>query len=214
MERIDDGDLGIVIAGPTGFGNNVYVVIDRTTNEAAFIDAPDGVAVSMEAAEFAGVRPTRILLTHGHFDHTASIDALKGAFGATLYAQASEPGLKEGQLDVPLADGDTISVGNLVFNVVHVPGHTPGSVAFVHGRHAFVGDTLFPGGPGRSRDNAALRQEIASITSRLYTLADETTIWPGHGACTTIAASKAEYTVFAAKEHAPDLCGDVNWLAS
>ncbi|MCC6387251.1 MAG: MBL fold metallo-hydrolase [Dehalococcoidia bacterium] len=214
MERIDDGDLGIVIAGPTGFGNNVYVVFDRATNEAAFIDAPDGIAVSMEAAELAGVRPTRILLTHGHFDHTASIDALKGSFGAKLHAQASEPGLKEGQLDVPLADGDTVSVGNLVFDVVHIPGHTPGSIAFVHGKHAFVGDTLFPGGPGRSRDNAALQQEIGSITSRLYALPDDTTIWPGHGAHTTIGASKAEYAIFAAKDHAPDLHGDVSWLES
>lgn len=214
MERIDDGDLGIVVAGPTGFGNNVYVVFDKSTNEAAFIDAPDGADVSIAAAELAGVRPTRILLTHGHFDHTASIDALKAQYGAQLYAEASEAGLKDGQLDQPLIDGDTVSVGSLELRVVHVPGHTPGSIAFVHGKHAFVGDTLFPGGPGRSRNNDALQQEIVSITKRLYALPDETTIWPGHGTNTTIAASKAEYAIFAAKEHAPDLAGDVNWLES
>lgn len=214
MERIDDGNLGIVVAGPTGFGNNVYVVFDKATNEAAFIDAPDGLEVSIAAAELAGVRPSRILLTHGHFDHTATIDALKGHYDAKLYAHASEIGLKDGQLDVPLADGDVVSVGNLVFSVVHVPGHTVGSVTFVHGAHAFVGDTLFPGGPGRTRDNAALQQEIASITSKLYALPDGTTVWPGHGTNTTIAASKAEYAVFAAKEHDPALSGDVNWLES
>ncbi|MBE0611284.1 MAG: hypothetical protein IH609_18020, partial [Dehalococcoidia bacterium] len=93
-------------------------------------------------------------------------------------------------------------------------GHTPGSTTFVCGKSAFVGDTLFPGGPGRSKDNAALQQEIQSITTRLYDLPDDTTIYPGHGAITTIGESKAEYAVFAAKKHAPDLCGDVNWLES
>jgi len=214
METIRDGDLEIVMAGPTGYGNNVFVVIDRSTNEAAFIDAPGEPDVNAGAAEGAGVRPAKILLTHGHFDHTPAIDALKQRFGAKLYADPAEPGLKDGQLDHPVRHGDEVRVGNLVFKVLSVPGHTPGSTAYVCGKHAFVGDTLFPGGPGRSKDNAALQQEIASITRELYALPDDTTIWPGHGPITTIGASKAEYAVFAAKEHAPDLCGDVTWAGS
>ena len=91
------------------------------------------------------------------------------------------------------------------------PSHTPGSTTYVCGRHAFVGDTLFPGGPGNSRTNANLLEEIASITTHLYALADETTIYPGHGATTTIGASKAEYAAFARRSHAADLCGDVLW---
>jgi glyoxylase-like metal-dependent hydrolase (beta-lactamase superfamily II) len=110
--------------------------------------------------------------------------------------------------------GDEVKVGNLVFRVVSVPGHTPGSTTFVCGKHAFVGDTLFPGGPGRTKDNASLMQEIESIKRELFSLSDDTTIWPGHGAISTIGASKQEYAVFASKEHAPDLCGDVNWLES
>jgi hydroxyacylglutathione hydrolase len=97
---------------------------------------------------------------------------------------------------------------------VSVPGHTPGSTTYLHGKHAFVGDTLFPGGPGRTRTNENLQEELASITSQLYVLPDETVVWPGHGSKTTIGESKAEYAVFAAKEHAPDLAGDVNWLTS
>lgn len=214
METVRDGNLEIVMAGPTGYGNNVYVVIDRATNEAAFIDAPGDPGANMAAAEAAGVSPSKILLTHGHMDHTPAIDALKAKYGANLYADAAEPGLKDGQLDQAVSHGGEVRVGDLAFRVLSVPGHTPGSTTYVCGKHAFVGDTLFPGGPGRSRDNAALQQEIASILRELYALDDATTIWPGHGAITTIGASKREYAVFAAKQHAPDLCGDVSWSDS
>lgn len=214
MQTFRDGDLEIVMGGPTGYGNNVWVVVDRQTGEAAFIDAPGDPEANIAAAEALGVKPSKILLTHGHFDHTPAIDALKQKYGAKLYADPAEPGLKDGQLDEPARDGDLIAVGNRRFQVLSVPGHTPGSTTYVCGRSAFVGDTLFPGGPGRSKDNAALQQEIRSITTKLYALPDDTTIYPGHGATTTIGASKAEYAVFAAKQHAPDLCGDVTWLDS
>lgn len=214
MERIDTDTLSIVIAGPAGFANNIYVVIDAVTREAAFVDAPDEVEQSIAAAEEAGVSPSKILLTHSHGDHTASIDALKERFGCEVYADAREPWLKEGQLDHTVAHGDEVRVGEAAFRVLSVPGHTPGSTTFVHGRHAFVGDTLFPGGPGHSRSHADLEQEIASITAHLYALPDNTIVYPGHGARTTIEASKAEYAVFAGKQHDPDLHGDVNWLES
>ena len=214
METVRDGNLEIVMAGPTGYGNNVFVVIDRSSGEAAFIDAPGEPDVNVAAAVAAGVNPAKILLTHGHFDHTPAIEALKKKFGSRLYADGAEPGLKDGQLDAAVKHGDEVKVGKLDFRVVSVPGHTPGSTAYVCGKHAFVGDTLFPGGPGRSKDNAALQQEIASITRELFVLPDDTTIWPGHGAISTIGASKQEYAVFAAKEHATDLCGDVSWLDS
>lgn len=214
MERIVDGDLEIVVAGPAGFANNIYVVIDRATQEAAFVDAPDDVQQSIEAAESGGVRPSKILLTHSHPDHTASINALKAEYGCSVYADAAEPWLTDGQRDVNVTHGDEVVVGNLAFKVLSVPGHTPGSTTFVHAKHAFVGDTLFPGGPGHSRSHQLLQQEIASITTHLFPLPDETVVHPGHGAATTIGQSKAEYAVFAAKEHDPNLHGDVNWLES
>ncbi len=214
VKAVEDGDLKIVVAGPAGYGNNIYIVIDGTTGEAAFIDAPAEVEKAIEAAEAAGVKPSKILLTHGHGDHTASIDALKAKYGARLYADPAEPGLTAGQLDVPVAHGGEVKVGGLSFRVLSVPGHTPASTTFVHGRNAFVGDTLFPGGPGRSRSNELLQQEIASITTHLYALPGDTVAWPGHGESTTIAESKELFAVFAAKPHAPDLHGDVDWLKS
>lgn len=213
MQTITDGDFELVIAGPTGFSNNIYIIVDRATRESAFVDAPD-VEKCLEAAKEAGLRPSKILLTHGHFDHTAGIDGLKAEFGCTLVADASEPGLKDGQLDEHVSHGDTVTVGGLTLNVITNPGHTPASTTFVWGKHAFVGDTLFPGGPGRTRTNENLLEEIESITSRLYTLPGDTKVWPGHGDTTTIDASKAEYAVFAAREHAPDLAGDVLWATS
>lgn len=214
MAVIEDGNLRIVTAGPAGFGNNIYVVIDKETNEAAFIDAPAEPEQSIAAAEGAGVRPTAIILTHGHGDHTASIDVLKERYGAKLYAAETEVGLQPGQMDVAVHHGDEVKVGSLRFRALHVPGHTPGSTTYVCGKSAFVGDTLFPGGPGHSRSNELLKQEIDSILTQLYALPDDTTIYPGHGATTTIGASKAEYEVFASKEHPEDLHGDVNWLES
>ncbi|MEX2081507.1 MAG: MBL fold metallo-hydrolase, partial [Dehalococcoidia bacterium] len=206
-------DLEIVAAGPVGFGNNIYIVIDRSTGEAAFIDAPDSER-SAETARAAGVEPSKIFLTHSHGDHTAGIAGLKSAFGCMVYADAAEPWLTDEQRDVAVATGDDVTVGNLAFRVVSNPGHTPGSTSFVHGLHAFVGDTLFPGGPGRTQSHQLLQQEIASIVTQLHTLPDETVIYPGHGGRTTIEASKAEYAAFAARDHDPDLHGDVLWLES
>jgi hydroxyacylglutathione hydrolase len=214
MQTFRDGDLEIVMGGPTGYGNNVFVVVDRSTGESAFIDAPGDPEANIAAADALGVKPAKILLTHGHGDHTPAIDALKEKYGAKLYAAPHEPGLKDGQLDEAVNHGNSVSVGNLRFSVVSVPGHTPGSTTFVCGKSAFVGDTLFPGGPGRSRDNAALLEEIESIKRELYTLPEDTTIYPGHGDITTIGASKEEFAVFDSKTHAADLHGDVNWLES
>jgi glyoxylase-like metal-dependent hydrolase (beta-lactamase superfamily II) len=214
MQRVDDGKLSIFIAGPVGFGNNIYIVQDQATGEAAFIDAPGSADELIAVAEEAGVTPRQVLLTHGHFDHTPGIDGLKEKYGTKLVAADGEPGVKPGQLDQAVAHGDSFRVGELEFRAIHNPGHTPGSTTFVTGKHAFVGDTLFPGGPGRTGSNANLLQEIESITTRLYTLPDDTQVWPGHGDATTIGSSKVEYAGFAARDHSPDLHGDVLWATS
>jgi glyoxylase-like metal-dependent hydrolase (beta-lactamase superfamily II) len=79
------------------------------------------------------------------------------------------------------------------------------------GKHLFSGDTLFPGGPGKTQTPEALKQVITSITERLFVLPDDTNVYPGHGSDTTIGASKAEYAVFTSRDHAADLSGDVLW---
>lgn len=213
MPTVTDGRFELIVAGPTGFANNIYIVVDKETGESAFIDAPD-VEKCAEAADAAGLRPSAILLTHSHADHTAGIDGLKKKYGCKVYADPKEPWLKDNQIDEALEHNQTLNVGSLQFAVFSVPGHTPGSTTFLYGKHAFVGDTLFPGGPGRTQTNSDLQDEIRSINEYLYMLPNETIVWPGHGDNTTIEKSKAEYAVFASKEHDPELCGDVNWLTS
>jgi glyoxylase-like metal-dependent hydrolase (beta-lactamase superfamily II) len=115
---------------------------------------------------------------------------------------------------MPLSDGAEVRVGRATMRVIHTPGHTPGSLCLLVGGALITGDTLFPGGPGHSGSPEALREEIDSITSKLYTLPDDTMVLPGHGGATTIGASKAEYAQFASRPHPDDLHGDVLWAES
>jgi len=98
--------------------------------------------------------------------------------------------------------------------VLHTPGHTDGASCFLIGKHLFSGDTLFPGGPGKTRSPEALLQVIDSITRKLLVLPDDTTVYPGHGDDTTIGEARRQYQEFASREHPADLFGDINWLES
>jgi glyoxylase-like metal-dependent hydrolase (beta-lactamase superfamily II) len=111
-------------------------------------------------------------------------------------------------------DGDTIMVGTITLKVIHTPGHTPGSVCYLVGTHLFSGDTLFPGGPGRSDSPQDFQQIIKNITKKIYVLPDDTFLLPGHGQDSTLGISKEEYSIFVQKSHTSDLSGDVLWLES
>ena len=92
--------------------------------------------------------------------------------------------------NVPVSDGDEISVGGRHVKAIYTPGHTPGSTCYLIGGYLFSGDTLFPGGPGRTGSNVDLMQSIESITTRLYGLPGDTVVLTGHGNDTTIGESK------------------------
>jgi len=214
MESLEDGRLRIIVGGPVSdFGNNLYLLVDQDTGESAFVDAPGEPERAIALANEHGARPSRILLTHSHGDHTAGIAALKEQFGCLVIADPAEPWLDAGLPDMLAAHGETVTVGGLELTALSVPGHTPGSTAYLYGNSVFVGDTLFPGGPGRTRSPEALQQELESITRELYTLPDSMVVYPGHGARTTIGESKAEYAIFAARERPSGLHGDVTWHA-
>jgi glyoxylase-like metal-dependent hydrolase (beta-lactamase superfamily II) len=170
---------------------------------------PAGSRSVLEAVH--GLHVTSILLTHTHPDHWAEYDLVKGATGASVLCHPAERLMPADKIDRPLADGDEITVGHLTVRAIHTPGHTPGSTCFLAGRFLLSGDTLFPGGPGRTQTPQDLQQTIASITERLHTLPEDTPVLPGHGGDTTIGQSKREYAAFAARPHPPDLCGDVTW---
>lgn len=195
-------------------GNNVYVVSDPRSGEAAFIDAPAEPEVAIAAA--GDLRPSKILITHTHSDHTAGLTELKAAFGAKVYCHPLEPYLAHELVDVALVHEGTVEIGGTSWRVIHTPGHTPGSTCLFHHDVAatvlFSGDTLFPGGPGWSATPLHLRREIESIKDRLLTLPPETAVFPGHGPGTTIRTARAEYRYFASRPHPDDLHGDVLWI--
>lgn len=191
------------------YGNNAYLLRPANGGAVTVVDVPEGSEAIIEALGDTPVE--RIVVTHSHFDHWNGFDIVRASTNAPVFAGAEETNLEASRSIQPLGHDETFAVGAATVRVIHTPGHTPGSICLHVGDAVLTGDTLFPGGPGRSGSPEALQEEISSITQRLYPLRDETVVLPGHGDPTTIGASKAEYEVFASREHPADLQGDVLW---
>ena len=196
------------VASP--YDNNAYIIVCKATNKSLIIDTPrDAAAVLAEAKDTDVVS---VAITHGHGDHIEGYAEFRAGLTAPFGLHKDDADrLLPHVSEFSLEDGATIEVGELSFKLMHTPGHTPGGVCLLLGKHLFSGDTLFPCGPGKTQTPEALKQVITSITERLFVLADDTNVYPGHGSDTTIGASKAEYAVFASRDHAADLSGDVLW---
>ena len=196
------------VASP--YDNNAYIIVCKATNKSLIIDIPkDAVTVLAEAKDTDVVS---VAITHGHGDHIEGYAEFRAGLTAPFGLHKDDadrllPHVSEFYLE----DGATIEVGELSLKLMHTPGHTSGGVCLLLGKHLFSGDTLFPGGPGKTQTPEALKQVITSITERLFVLPDDTNVYPGHGSDTTIGASKAEYAVFTSRDHAADLSGDVLW---
>jgi hydroxyacylglutathione hydrolase len=191
------------------FGTNAYIVVCRASGESVLVDAPaDSGAI---LARLEKTNPRYILLTHGHMDHTGALEELHAALAVPLAAHPADSGALPVKPDLALLDGDTVECGRLKLAVLHTPGHTPGSLCFRAGRIILSGDTIFPGGPGKTWSPADLEQIIGSITSKIFTLPYDTLLYPGHGGPATVGREKALYEVFASRPRDPGLCGDVTW---
>lgn len=172
-----------VVVGP--FENNVFVVRDKATGEAAIVDAANEHDLLLDVSRATGVR--RVLTTHGHWDHIQAVGALRDA-GIDVGVAAEDAAMLP-SYDFVLADDDVVTIGRLRLHTIHTPGHTPGSTCFVLEGHPvlFSGDTLFPGGPGTTKAGGDFPTIIESIDRRLFTLPPATLVLPGHGLDTTIA---------------------------
>ncbi|MBI2856204.1 MAG: MBL fold metallo-hydrolase [Chloroflexi bacterium] len=208
----EDQDIRVFKAPCGPFDNNAYLIVCPKTSESIIIDAPMGPGELLQDAKNTQVNA--ILITHNHQDHLAGLKEIKEATGAPVGIHGEDAGALQERPGFLVKDGDTIRAGSVELRAIHTPGHTPGSVCYITGKHLFSGDTLFPGGPGRSNSPQTLQQTIESITGKLYPHPDDTHVLPGHGADTTLGVSKEEYSVFAQKSHPPDLHGDVLWLES
>ncbi|MHB8509968.1 MAG: MBL fold metallo-hydrolase [Candidatus Dormibacteria bacterium] len=193
------------------FDQNCIVIQRRDTRACLVVDPGLQFQVVADVIEHEDLKVEFILLTHGHVDHVFGVPAIRDLTGAPTYMHpldqpqlARNPttirqfGLDPGQFGTPVIDHDLVEgrpVGwqDLAFEVIHTPGHTPGSVCFLLGDRCLGGDTLFRRGVGRSDlfggDQGAL---FDSIRDKLFRLAPETVVYPGHGPVTTIGEETRE----------------------
>ncbi|UCF71984.1 MAG: MBL fold metallo-hydrolase [Deltaproteobacteria bacterium] len=207
-----DDDIQIDQLALRPFDTNTYIITCRRTGDSVLIDAP------AEAAEILrrlkATNPRYILITHSHMDHLGALLELKSNLGVPVGVHPLDAKNLPSPPDILLGDADTVSFGNMKLRVLHTPGHTPGSLCFLTGKYLLSGDTIFPGGPGKTWSPADLRQIIESITSKIFILPEGTQIYPGHGSSTTLKKERAEFAIFSSRPHDPKLCGDVLWLSS
>lgn len=196
--------LRAAIIPVTPLQQNCTLLWCTATGRAAFVDPGGDLPRLKAAAEQAGVTVEKILLTHGHIDHCGSAGLfaeelgvpIEGPHQADIYwiERLAEDGARYGIAGRPfvpgrwLDDGDTVTVGELVLDVRHCPGHTPGHVVFHHpaSKLAMVGDVLFQGGIGRwDFPHGNHRQLVESITGKLWPMGNDTAFVPGHGPMST-----------------------------
>jgi glyoxylase-like metal-dependent hydrolase (beta-lactamase superfamily II) len=188
---------------------NCYLLRCPTTGDLAIVD-PGADAGSILAA--AGDAPVRvILLTHAHPDHVGALDDVRRETGAPVGLHPADAEAFSLEPDIQLEDGMQIEIGRERLSVVHVPGHTPGSVCLRLDGQALVGDAIFPGGPGHTVSPEALELSLVSLARTVFRWPDETELHPGHGGSTTVGAERTAFERFSASDRPPDLSGDVAW---
>lgn len=199
-----------LVVGP--YGTNCYVVRCPTTNEAVIVDPAANLDLIVKAV--GDSKPRQILLTHGHLDHIGAVNAVKSRFSLPVGLHRLDAGLAQITPDFALEDGGKVPLGQLTISIMHTPGHTPGSVTLLVGKEAFVGDLIFPGGPGVTRTPVDFDLILKSITGKILPLPPETRLNPGHGEGLTVAKARQEVADFLRRPAKPHICGQVRWDGS
>ena len=186
---------------------NCWLIADEQTRECVLIDPGDEADRLLDAVHQAGCTLTAIWLTHAHFDHLGAVADILRRYAVPvhlhpadqpLYERARESGMLYGlQIETPppvsdnLTEGGRVSIGSTVFTVWHVPGHSPGHVAFISDEYCFSGDLLFAGSVGRTDLPLCDARAMHASLLRVATLAPVVRVFPGHGKETTIARELA-----------------------
>ncbi|MBL6275559.1 MBL fold metallo-hydrolase [Micromonospora fiedleri] len=188
------GRLSITKVSVGPMDNNAYLLRCHATGEQVLIDAANEAPRLLELIGDAGL--TAVVTTHQHMDHWVGLEEVVAKTGARALVHADDAaGLPiEAQT---LADGDTVPVGDCALEVIHIKGHTPGSVALLYRDpdgipHLFTGDSLFPGGVGNTdQDPERFAALIDDVEHKLFgRLPDETWFYPGHGRDSTLGAER------------------------
>lgn len=193
---LDQLTITKISVGP--MDNNAYLLVCRATNEALLIDAAADPERISDLIGHTGDRPTlrTIVTTHRHQDHWQALGAIAGSYGANTIAHPADAGLLPVPPDLQVIHGDTITVGTVPLEIIHLRGHTPGSIALLHRDpaghpHLFTGDSLFPGGVGRTTSPENFTSLFNDVKSRVFDeLPDDTWFYPGHGDDSTLGAER------------------------
>ncbi len=194
-------DVVIRKASVSAQDNNAYLLTDRATGEQLLVDAADDaprlLALVAEGLPDGGTGLATVVTTHQHWDHVGALGDVQDATGARTYAGADDVEGIPVTIDVPLTDGDTLRVGSHTLEVIHLVGHTPGSVALLYddpagSPHLWTGDSLFPGGVGNTfGSDENFRSLLRDVRTKLFDrLPDETWFYPGHGKDSTLGAER------------------------
>ena len=159
--------------------NFCYIVGCEKTRKALVIDPGDDVDQIVLATAKQGLEIETIVNTHGHGDHTAGNAELKSLTGAKIIIHALDAAGYP-TADVLLEDEKILQLGEITFDVIHTPGHTPGGICLHAQGNLFTGDTLFVGDSGRTDLPGGDRPTLGKSIRRLMQLPDDTIIWPGH----------------------------------
>jgi glyoxylase-like metal-dependent hydrolase (beta-lactamase superfamily II) len=175
----------VFVTGP--MENNIYLLVSPQTREAVLIDASDEAErIAREVANL-NARVRMILLTHGHSDHWGALGQLRDMWGVPVGIHLADADMLPLTPNFALDDGQHIGLGAGEIHVIHTPGHTPGGVCFLADGCLFSGDTLFPGGPGATKQPLGdFPLIMTSLREKLFVLPDRTLVLPGHGKSTTI----------------------------
>lgn len=185
-----------VSVGP--MDNNAYLVTCSQTGETLLIDAANDASLLLELIEQYAPKLSLIVTSHQHQDHWLALEEVVAATGAPTAAHSLDAGPLPVTPDRLLSGGDTVAVGALSFDVIHLRGHTPGSVALALGGpvtddrvHLFTGDCLFPGGVGKTWKEGDFEQLLGDVSSRVFDVfPDQTVVYPGHGDDTTLGTER------------------------
>ena len=175
--------------------NNVYVVTSTATGDQLIIDAAnDADTIKSVLDELPGT-PALIFTTHQHFDHWQALEEIAKATGVPTAAGKFDAAELPVAPDRLIEDGDVITVGDLSFDAIHLVGHTPGSIALAltdgDTVHLFTGDSLFPGGVGKTWAPGDFDTLIEDVSTKVFDrYPDSTVIYPGHGKDTTLGAER------------------------
>ncbi len=184
-----------VSVGP--MDNNAYLVTCSQTGETLLIDAANDPEILLELIERFAPKLSLIVTSHQHFDHVQALEQVAKSTGAPTAAHQLDAEALPVTPDRILAHGDTVTIGELSFDVIHLTGHTPGSVALAlvgadpDATHLFTGDCLFPGGVGKTWQEGDFEKLLADVTSRVFDVyGDSTVVYPGHGDDTTLGTER------------------------